>query len=97
MLLVNHIVVIDDEARIQGKEHLRAEMVARMIVDGDHSIEDAMRQYDMTAGEVHAALTYYYDNQADLDSRYNEILAEIRQNAMTLEKFKRQLERKEEA
>lgn len=88
MQAVNHIVVKDGQARIDGKEHLKAEMIARMYVNGDYNVEQIMAHYGLTAGEVHAAIAYYYDNQAELDSAYNDTLAEIRKNAMTLEKFK---------
>lgn len=91
MQIVSHIIMKDGEARIEGKEHIKAEMVARMYVDGDYSIEDVMAQYDLTASEVHAALAYYYDNQSQLDAAHQQALAEIRENAMTLAKFKQKL------
>jgi uncharacterized protein (DUF433 family) len=92
MMRLNSLVVIKDgEGRIVGKEHLKAEMVARMVVDGDYPIEDVMAQYSLTASEVHAALTYYYDNQSELDAAHDCLLAEIQTNAMTLEKLKAKL------
>jgi len=91
MQIINHIIMKDGQAYIERKPHLKAEMVARMVVDGDHSVEDVMAHYDLTAAEVHAALAYYYDNQAQLDAEYEQTLAEIRANAMTLEKFKEKI------
>jgi uncharacterized protein (DUF433 family) len=91
MQIINHIIIKDGEARIEGKDHLKVEMIARMYVEGDYSIEDVMTQYGLTAGEVHAAIAYYYDNRAELDAAYVDTLKEIRQNAMTLEKFKTKL------
>lgn len=88
MEIINHIVMLDGQARIKAKPNLKAEMVARLYVDGDYAIEDVMAQYDLSASEVHSAIAYYYDNQTALDEDYNRITAEIRQNAMTLEKFK---------
>jgi uncharacterized protein (DUF433 family) len=88
MQIINHIIVKDGEARIEGKEYLKAEMVARMYVDGDHTIEDVMSHYALTASQVHAAIAYYYDNQTELDAAHERVLAEIHENAMTLEKFK---------
>jgi uncharacterized protein (DUF433 family) len=87
----SHIVMKEGQARIEGKEHLKAEMIARMYVNGDHSIEDVMAHYGLTAAEVHAAIVYYYDNQAELDDRHERELAEIHENAMTLDKFKSKL------
>jgi len=91
MQIINHIVIKDGEARIEGQEQLKAEMVARMYVDGEHTIESVMSHYGLTAGQVHAAVAYYFDNQAELDAAYEHLLAEIRENAMTLEKFKAKL------
>jgi uncharacterized protein (DUF433 family) len=88
MQMVSHIVIKDEQARIEGKEHLKAEMVARMYIDGAATIEEVIAHYGLTAAEVHAAITYYYDNQAELDSAYEGVLTEIRENAMTIEKFK---------
>lgn len=91
MQIVSHITMIDGEARIERKPHLKAEMVARMVVDGDYSVEDAMRHYDLTPGEVHAALAYYYDNRAELDAEYAATIDEIERNGLTLEQFKAKL------
>lgn len=87
----SHIVIREGQAWIEGKEHLKAEMVARMYVDGDYTIEEVMTHYGLPAGEVHAALAYYYDNREALDAAHEAALLEIRENAMTLEKFKAKL------
>jgi hypothetical protein len=91
MEVINHIILKDGEGRILRKEHLKAEMVARMVVDGDASVDDVAMHYGLSAAEVHAALAYYYDNQAALDAAYTRVLDEIRQNAMTLDTFKAKL------
>jgi uncharacterized protein (DUF433 family) len=91
MQITNHIVMKNGEAYIESKDHLKAEMVARMYVDGDYSIEAVMEHYGLTAAEVHAAIAYYYDNREALDAAHNNTLTEIRENAMTLEKFKARL------
>lgn len=88
---INHIVMQDGSARIAGKEHIKAEMVARMYVGTDYEIADVMAQYELTEAEVHAALVYYYDNRVELDARHAEITSEIRENAMTLGTFKKKL------
>jgi uncharacterized protein (DUF433 family) len=96
MQLLSHIVMKNGKAYIEGREHLKAEMVARMYVDGDYSIEEIMAHYGLTAAEVHAAVVYYYDNQEALDAVYEQTLSEIRQNAMTLEKFKAKIVHRED-
>lgn len=93
MQMTNHIVLKNGQAYIDSKQYLKAEMVARMYADGNQSIEAVMEHYGLTAAEVHSAIAYYYDNQPALDAAYNQTLAEIRDNAMTLDKFKEKTKR----
>ena len=88
MEVINHIIIVDDQARIRRKPHLKAEMVARMYVGTDYKIEDVMEHYDLTAGEVHSAIAYYYDNQEALDAEYDRAITTIQEHAMTLDKLK---------
>lgn len=62
----------DGTARVVGKEHLKAEVVARMHTGGNASIEEVMEHYDLTRAQVHAVLAYYYENQVKLDVAYEE-------------------------
>lgn len=87
MEIVNHIELRDGTAFIVGR-NVKAEMVARMVVGTDYSIEDVMEQYDISAADVHAAIAYYYDNQAALDSHHAEVLAWLEANALTLDKLR---------
>ena len=75
-IIKDYIVFKDGEARIVGKEHLKAELVARMHVNGKAPIEYVMEHYGLTRAEVHAALTYYYENQEALDEAYEKSWAE---------------------
>lgn len=97
MEMINHIVIKNGKAYIAGKEYLKAEMVARMYVDGDYSIEQVMEHYGLSAAEVHAALTYYYDNQPALDAAHQKALDEIHANAMNLDTFKAYLASKDDS
>jgi uncharacterized protein (DUF433 family) len=63
----DYIVFMDGTARVAGKEHLKAEIVARMVVDGEREIEYVMEHYKMTRSQVYAVLAYYYENQDELD------------------------------
>lgn len=91
--MTNHIVLKNGQAYIDSKQYLKAEMVARMYADGNQTIEAVMEHYGLTAAEVHSAIAYYYDNQPALDAACNQTLAEIRDNAMTLDKFKGKIKR----
>jgi len=87
MQVVNHIEIRDDKAYIHGTNK-KAEMVARMYIGTDYSIEDVMDHYGLSAAEVHAAIAYYYDNQDALDARHQQAIQWAEENAMTLDKFK---------
>jgi uncharacterized protein (DUF433 family) len=66
----DYIIFKDGTARIVGSEHLKAELVARMHVNGERSIDFVMAHYGLTRAQVHAALAYYYENQEVLDAEY---------------------------
>jgi len=68
----DYITFKDGTARVVGKEHLKAEVVARMHTGGNASIEEVMEHYDLTRAQVHAVLAYYDENQAELDAAYEE-------------------------
>lgn len=66
--IVQHIVIIDNHARISGTS-FKAAIVARMHAVAGQNLETVMEQYDLTRSQVHAALAYYYDNREELDAR----------------------------
>ena len=78
MVIKDYIVFNDGEARIAGQEHLKAELVARMHVNGERDIDYVMEHYGLTRAQVHAALAYYYENQTVLDEDYARSWAESR-------------------
>jgi uncharacterized protein (DUF433 family) len=74
LVIETHIEFRGDQAYFKDR-NLKVEPVARMHVNGGASIEDVMAHYGLNRAEVHAALTYFYDNQQALDTRYAESLA----------------------
>jgi uncharacterized protein (DUF433 family) len=87
MEVINHIEIRDEQAYIRGTNK-KAELVARMYVGTEYSIEEVMEQYNLRAAEVHAAIAYYYDNQEMLDARHQQAVQWAEENALTLDKFK---------
>jgi uncharacterized protein (DUF433 family) len=87
MEVINHIEIRDEQAYIRGTNK-KAEMVARMFVGTEYSIEEIMEQYKLSAAEVHAAIAYYYDNQEALDAAHQQAIQWAEENALTLDKFK---------
>lgn len=71
-VIKSYIVFKDGEARIAAKEHLKAEIIARMHVDGKASVEAVMEHYGLSRAQVYGALAYYYENQTLLDEAYEK-------------------------
>lgn len=69
-IICDYIVERDGEAWLAEHEHLKAELVARMHVNGERSITYVMEHYGLSRAQVHAALAYYYENQEILDAEY---------------------------
>ena len=91
MQMVNHIEIRGEHGYIRGTNK-KAGMVARMYVGTDYSSEEVMEHYQLSASEVHAAISYYYDNQAELDARHEKAIRWAEENAMTLDKLKAKIE-----
>lgn len=91
MEVINHIEIRDGQAYIQGR-NLKAKMVARMHLWENHSIEDVMEHYKLSAAEVHAALVFYYDNQAQLDAEYEENMRLLKEVGTPTEDFRKKIE-----
>jgi uncharacterized protein (DUF433 family) len=87
MQLINHIIIKDGIAYIAERGHLKAEMVARMVVDGGYTVEETMEQYDLSASQVYSVLAYYYDNQTALDEAHEQKWADIRKNTINAETY----------
>jgi len=88
MKIINHIELRDGQAVIHGHGHLKAKLVARKHLWEGLSVAEVMEHYGLTAAEVYAAITYYCDNREELDAEYERVLAEVGDQALTLEQFK---------
>jgi uncharacterized protein (DUF433 family) len=88
---INHIEIIDGQARI-GKHRTKVKMVISMLVVAGAPIEDVMEQYNLSRAEVHAALVYYYDNKAAIDQAFAEDEALLRQVGTPLENVIKQMQ-----
>ena len=97
MEIINHIEMRDGHAVIHGHGHLKAKMVARKHLWEGASIEEVTEHYRLTAAEVYSAIAYYYDNQEALDAEYEQVVAEMRENALTMEKFKAKIAARKQA
>lgn len=51
--------------------------VAIWYLQQNQSVDDIVRDYDLTHAQVHAALAYYYDHRAEIDAREAADIAEV--------------------
>lgn len=59
---------------------LKAYLVANLArVDG---IDAAIEQYGLSRAEIHAALTFYYDNEGAIQMRLHEVEARLKANTI---------------
>jgi uncharacterized protein (DUF433 family) len=75
---VTHIV--QDPDVLGGKPYIEGHRIAVHHIAWWYlqgvSVEDLARDYELTPGEVHAALTYYYDHRAEVDRELAQEAAE---------------------
>ena len=57
--------VLGGEPRIEGTR-VGVLSVTELVVGGEYSPADVADQFDLSLGEVHAALAYYYDHPEEM-------------------------------
>ena len=83
---IDHIEIGGDHASLRGTNK-KAEMVARMSVNTDYSVDEVMVHYRLSAAEVHAAIAYFYDNQSELDAHHQDAIRWASVRAFSLAQF----------
>lgn len=59
--------ILGGRPHIEGRR-LGVHDVVNVVVRLGGSVEEAVEMYDLTPAQVHAALAYYYDHQAEIDA-----------------------------
>jgi uncharacterized protein (DUF433 family) len=90
MQVLNHIEIREGRGYIRDTNK-KAEMVARMYIETDYTIEEVMEHYNLSASEVHAAIAYYYDNQEELDKQHQKAITWAEDNTLTIEQLKQKI------
>lgn len=74
VLSIDHIV--RDPDRHGGKPHIAGKgLTVQYIAELyklDYTVDDLIEEFDLTPGQVHAALSYYFDHQAEIDQSIKE-------------------------
>lgn len=74
ILPINHIEAkpVTGTPRIAGKGVL-VYYIAHLIKDPEWPLEKICQEYDLTPGQVYAALSYYEDHKEELEQKHREI------------------------
>lgn len=104
-LVIEHIVS-DPKVR-SGRPHIAGTGITVHNIAEDYakgmSVDEIVQAFELTPGQVHAALSYYFDHQAQIDqeiaqsrAQANELLEELTRQgkAESLTDFKRRIERR---
>lgn len=68
---VQHIEIVDGQAVI-GEGKLKAKIIGQMAANEAMTVDEIMAEYGLTHAEVHAAITYYYDNRDAIEQGLHE-------------------------
>ena len=71
LLAINHIEIVDGKTVI-ASTRITVEDIVALYVMNQSSIEWITEQYDLTPGQIYAALSYYYDHKEAIDRSMDE-------------------------
>ena len=78
-LAIEHIV--SDPAKHGGKPRIAGKGITvqhiAALYNHGWTIADFVEEYELTPGQVHAALSYYFDHQDEIDSAIRESAAHV--------------------
>ena len=78
METIAHIFIDDHGVPRTMNHRVKVSMIGQKHVVAGESVQNIAEHYDITLADVHAALVYYYDHQAEIDAQIQAELAEIR-------------------
>ncbi|MBZ0318428.1 MAG: DUF433 domain-containing protein [Anaerolineae bacterium] len=91
---INFVVIIEGTARLATRTRLRIMDIAAMVRSGA-TPEWIVENHELSLAQVHAALAYYYDHQAEIDQELEADIEEFNRQAAespnTLEKLRARL------
>jgi uncharacterized protein (DUF433 family) len=79
-----HVELVEGSARVVGTP-FRVADVAAIYVFGHSPIDWIVENYALTRAQIHAALAYYYDHQAEVEQEWRETEKLAREVALPAE------------
>lgn len=82
-----HIVIDGQQTARTINRRVKVKLIVQKYLVGDLSVAEIAAHYQLDLADVHAALAYYYDNQAAIDAeiaRDEELVTEVGVSAADL-------------
>ncbi|MBZ0306000.1 MAG: DUF433 domain-containing protein [Anaerolineae bacterium] len=67
----SYIEIVEEYGKIKrriGGKQITVDEIVRMHVIGESPLEWIVENFPLTLGQIYAALSYYYDHQAEIDA-----------------------------
>src|SRR5574341_976457 len=64
--------ILAGEPRLAGRR-ISVSFIVELYVRQNTGVEEIARRFDLSLAEIHAALSYYYDHQAEIDAILEEL------------------------
>jgi uncharacterized protein (DUF433 family) len=93
-LTINHIAV--DPGMCGGKPYIAGKGISVQYIAALHNnewtVSDLVENLDLTPGQIHAALSYYFDHKAEIDQDIQTTAALVREVGKPIDELRRRLE-----
>ncbi len=73
---LEHIELVEGSPRTRNG-NVKVRMIAQKHLIAGETLAEIAEHYGITLSDVHAAMSYYYDNQAEFERQYREIEAQL--------------------
>lgn len=83
---INYIEIIQEYGKTKRRianTQITVDEIVRMHLIGDSSIEWIAENFALTPSQIHAALSYYYDHQTEIDAAIQAENEEFEQQVAT--------------
>jgi len=93
-LAIEHIV--SDPGKRGGKPYIAGKGITVQHIAALHNlgwtVQDLTEEFELTAGQVYAALSYYADHQEEMDQAIRAAEDKVQDIGMTIEEWQRRIE-----
>src|SRR5438093_1133319 len=93
-LAIEHIV--SDPGKHGGKPYIAGKGITVQHIAALHNlgwtIQDLIEEFELTAGQVYAALSYYADHQEEIDRAIRDTQDKVQSIGLSMETWQRRIE-----